>query len=576
MRYRALACDYDGTLASGGRLAPPTAQALRKLKAGGRSVILVTGRRLDDLERVCPELDLFDAVVAENGALAHYPAARETVRLAEPPPPAFAQALRARGVEPLAVGRVIVATSQPHEAAVLEAIRSLGLELQVIFNKGAVMVLPSGINKATGLEAALDRLRLSPHNTVAVGDAENDHALLARCECGVAVANALPMLKERADLVTAAADGAGVAELVERLLATDLAELGGQLARHDIPLGRVAADGAPLALPAYGAGVLVAGTSGGGKSTVVAGLLERMAERGYQHCIVDPEGDFASYEQAVVLGDARRAPTTKEAVDVLADPRRNVVVNLLGLSLEQRPSLFRELYLRLQEMRGRYGRPHWIVLDEAHHLLPAELPAAAGAPLVPDQQRGLVLITVHPEQIAAQALAAVDVAVAIGRDPDATLQAFAGALGVSVPPPVVQLQGAQPLEAGEALVWWHGAGAAPPLRVATLPLRAERTRHVRKYAEGELGPDKSFYFHGPDGKLNLRAQNLRLFLQVADGVDADTWLHHLQRGDYSRWVRDAIKDEELAGDIAAVERSDAGADQSRAAIRAAIEARYTA
>jgi hypothetical protein len=120
---------------------------------------------------------------------------------------------------------------------------------------------------------------------------------------------------------------------------------------------------------------------------------------------------------------------------VLADPRRNLVVNQLGLSLEQRPPLFRELYLQLQEMRGRYGRPHWIVLNHA---------PATGAPLVPDQQRGLVLITVHPEQIAAQMLAAVDVAVAIGRDPDAALRAFAGALDL----------------------------APPPLRVATLPPRS--------------------------------------------------------------------------------------------------------
>jgi HAD superfamily hydrolase (TIGR01484 family) len=476
MRYRALACDYDGTLASGGRLAPDTAQALRRLKAGGRSAVLVTGRRLDDLERVCPELGLFDAVVAENGALEHDPATHETVPLAEALPQAFVQALRARGVEPLSVGRVIVATTQPHEATVLEVIRSLGLELQVIFNKGAVMVLPSGINKATGLEAALDRLRLSPHNTVAVGDAENDHALLARCECGVAVANALPTLKERADLVTGAAEGAGVAELIDRLLATDLAEVGARLARHDIPLGR-ASDGAAVALPAYGAGVLVAGTSGGGRSTVVAGLLERMAERQYQHCIIDPEGGFASYGGAVVLGDARRAPTTQEALDVLADPRRNLVVNLLGLSLEQRPPLFRELYLRLQEMRGRYARPHWIVLDEAHHLLPAELPEA-GAPLVPDPQRSLVLITVQPEQIAAQVLAAVDVALAIGRDPDAALQAFTAGLGVPAPPAAVR--GTAPLEPGEALVWWRKTGALPPLRVRTLPPRAERKRHVRK------------------------------------------------------------------------------------------------
>src|SRR5207253_1677558 len=120
-----------------------------------------------------------------------------------PPPPAvFAETLRQRGVSPISVGRVIVATWEPHEQVVLATIRDLGLELQVIFNKGAVMVLPAGVNKASGLAAALKALELSPHEVVGVGDAENDHALLTLCECGVAVANALPALKERADLVT--------------------------------------------------------------------------------------------------------------------------------------------------------------------------------------------------------------------------------------------------------------------------------------------------------------------------------------------------------------------------------------
>src|SRR6266446_10126510 len=55
---------------------------------------------------------------------------------------------------------------------------------------------------------------------------------------------------------------------------------------------------------------------------------------------------------------------------------------------------------------------------------------------------------------------------------------------------------------------------------------AQRLRHSRKYAEGELGEDKSFYFRGQEGSLNLRAQNLVLFLQIAEGVDDGTWLYH--------------------------------------------------
>ena len=105
----------------------------------------------------------------------------------------------------------------------------------------------------------------------------------------------------------------------------------------------------------------------------------------------------------------------------------------------------------------------------------------------------------------------------------------------------------------------------------------ERRRHVRKYAAGELGPDKSFFFRGPDAKLNLRAQNLQMFLQVADGVDDETWLYHLRRGDYARWFREAIKDDGLADEAAGLETGE-GVDPavSRSRVRAAIESRYTA
>ncbi|WDT82345.1 MAG: HAD-IIB family hydrolase [Candidatus Manganitrophus sp.] len=142
MRYYALATDYDGTLATEGRVDEATLEALERLRNSGRRLILVTGRELDELLQVFPQVDLFESVVAENGALLYRPATREIKLLAEAPPERFAQSLRARGVGPLSVGRVIVATWTPHETAVLETIRELGLELQVIFNKGAVMVLP--------------------------------------------------------------------------------------------------------------------------------------------------------------------------------------------------------------------------------------------------------------------------------------------------------------------------------------------------------------------------------------------------------------------------------------------------
>jgi hypothetical protein len=130
------------------------------------------------------------------------------------------------------------------------------------------------------------------------------------------------------------------------------------------------------------------------------------------------------------------------------------------------------------------------------------------------------------------------------------------------------------LESGELLLWSPG-GEGPPRKVKAYPGKTERRRHRRKYAEGELPPDRSFYFRGPEEKLNLRAQNLMMFLQMADGVDDETWEHHRQRGDYSQWFLDCVKDEDLASAAKQVEAmSDVSPDESRAMIRSAIERDY--
>jgi HAD superfamily hydrolase (TIGR01484 family) len=224
MRYLALACDYDGTLARHGTVDDATLAALERVLASGRKLVMVTGREIDDLARVFHHFELFEWIVAENGALLYHPATKQQTLLAERPPQTFIDRLRARGVTSLSVGRVIVATWHPHETIVLDTIRELGLELQVIFNKDAVMVLPAGVNKATGLSAALQVMRLSPHNVVGVGDAENDHAFLSLCECSAAVDNALDAVKERADIVLKGDHGKGVAELIDELVASDLNE----------------------------------------------------------------------------------------------------------------------------------------------------------------------------------------------------------------------------------------------------------------------------------------------------------------------------------------------------------------
>jgi hydroxymethylpyrimidine pyrophosphatase-like HAD family hydrolase len=566
MRYLALAADYDGTLATDGRVDEATIAGLERLLASGRKIILVTGRELDELLAVFPQITLCERVVAENGAVLYRPGTREEKLLGAVPPEAFVKELRARGVTPLSFGRSIVATVKPHETVVLEVIRDLGLELQVIFNKGSVMVLPAGVNKATGLTAALHELSLSPHNIVGVGDGENDHALLSLCEYSVAVANAVPMLTQTADWTTKHDHGAGVVELINEMIANDLAERETRLVRHQILVG-TRDDGEEVHINPLGTNVLIAGSSGSGKSTLATGILERLGEHGYQFCIIDPEGDYESFEKAVVLGNNQRAPSAAEVLQLLDNPDANGVVNLVGLPLDDRPAFFVGLLPRLQELRATKGRPHWIVIDETHHLLPAGWDPASLT--LSQKLQGLLLITVHPDQVAEAVLNSVDVVIALGDSPHATLKAFLQAAGHPVPSLPKER-----IESGSALVWKRGLKSPFPMRLA--PSKADRRRHRRKYAEGELPPHRSFYFRGPTGQFHLRAQNLMLFMQIADGLDDATWNFHLRRGDYTRWFRTAIKNDALANEAAALEsRDDLTPAETRRSIRAAIERHYT-
>jgi hypothetical protein len=381
------------------------------------------------------------------------------------------------------------------------------------------------------------------------------------------VANALPGLKAEVDIVTRGPAGAGVVELIDQLLADDLAELESRLVRHHILVG-TRADGAEVRLRPYGVNLLITGTSGGGKSELTTGLLERLAEKDYQFCVIDPEGDYEMFEQAAVIGSSQHPPAVAEVSHFLRNSRQNLVINLVGLRISERPPFFLSLLPQLQELRARTGRPHWVVADESHHLMPAHW-EAPGADLLA-QMDATVRVTPQPRLLSPAALATVDTVIAVGESAEVSLQEFSDL--VHVPPP---RSVALPAQAGWALLWCRNS-VGKPVCMRPAPGRTQRQRHRRKYAEGELPADRSFYFRGPDGKLNLRAQNLMLFMQLADGLDAVTWLYHLRRGDYARWFRDDIKDENLAAEAEGVaERTALSAAQSRKAIRALIERRYT-
>ena len=566
MRFAAVAVDYDGTLATEGLVQAPTVGALEQLIASGRQCILVTGRMLRELLPLFPQAELCARIVAENGAVLYRPSTREQRLLAPQASTALADALRAKGVVPLDVGDSIIATVRPHEVTVMEAIRDLGLEHQVIFNRESVMILPPGINKASGLKAALDELKLSPHNIVGIGDSENDHALFQASELAVAVNSAVPTLREAADWVTMRPNGAGTAEAMLALVADDMATHAKRLTRHLVTLGS-SREGVSLTMSPVEENLLIAGTSGSGKSTLAHGILEQLIDKGYQTCVIDPEGDYQSIEKMIMFGNSQRGPTVAEVLTAMDNPSTHVIVNLVGLPLQDRPSFFFELLPQLQERRNRTGRPHRVLVDETHHLLPTKWRATVASMR---DLKGMLFVTVHPDQLSPHVLDTVDVAVALGERPSSTLQAVANHKGLSLP----AIPNAE-LKPGEAVLWRVAAGQPAQPFMMTVS-RMERRRHRRKYAEGELPPERSFYFRGPEGKLNLRAQNLIMFRQLADGVDDDTWLHHLRNGDYSHWVETAIKDRSLAQVIHEVEdMPDVSAHDSRQRVARAIEERYT-
>ena len=230
----------------------------------------------------------------------------------------------------------------------------------------------------------------------------------------------------------------------------------------------------------------------------------------------------------------------------------HVGISLVAVPVNDRPAFFATLLPRLQEMRTRTGRPHWIVIDEAQHLFPASWQPA---PLtLPRELGGVLMVTVHPQHVSAAMLEAVDTTLAVGKAPERMLQPFGRV------PPVE-------LEDGEVLALSNGQ--AEPLRLVQ---GKAQVRHRRKYAAGDLGGE-AFVFRGPQGKLKLRAPNLGIFLLMAEGVDDETWMHHLAQRDYSKWFRMALKDDGLAADAEQIESR--GGLESRRRIRDAIEKRYT-
>ncbi len=420
MRFVALAAGFDGTLAHNGRYDDRCVEALKALAVTGRKLILVTARELRELLEIFPPARVFDYIVAENGAVMHQPASRESEILAQAPSEILLQELERRRIAPLNVGSSIITTSLANESEVRDAIHKLHLDCQLVANDGSLIVLPAGVNKASGVREALRQLGVSAHNLVVIGDAQNDLALFHLAEHSVAVQNADESLKQCADRTTSSAYCDGFLELARDLMDGDLAYAPPKVR---ISLGhrrkgdRSDSRGGGFAessLAPYYDSLLVCGSRGQGKTLFTNRLFGELHVRGYQCCVIGADLCGADSPRPVgmrVFGHAYEAPRLSEIMSALEHPTESIAVNLAALPAESRPVFADALLLQLQALHDRVGRPHSVLVHQAHWLLPAALLSTSAARW---SEMTMVYSSAEPQRLPPEILEGVSTVIALG------------------------------------------------------------------------------------------------------------------------------------------------------------------
>ena len=544
--FRAVAVDFDGTLAEGGQPGADVLSSLSRARAAGVSVVLVTGRILSELRTAFPDVHAHvDAVVAENGAVL----ARSfgTRILAPPVDDALTQALSRRNVT-WRSGRVLVACQARDEVTVLEELHRLGLDCHVLRNRSELMILPAGVTKGTGLLEALGDLGLSHHNTIGVGDAENDHSLLEVCEVGIAVANAIPALRERADVVLPEPDGRGVAALLDGDLIAGREHVYSR--RWQIALGTDDA-GDAVRLPASQLNILVAGGTGDGKSYLAGLIAEQLIGLGYSLLVVDPEGDHVGLEQQrevlVVGGEAHLLPAS-DVARLMRHRYASVVIDLSSLGRDEQTQYLLSLPAEVQAQRTTSGLPQWVIIDEAHTSLGRDGVALAA---FEPSAKGHCLVTWRPEDLSADALAGIDAVIALsGERPAGALVDVTAAVA-----DVSRAHVADLLARGQRralLAWRRHPGMVLPFTPGDR-LTPHR-RHEHKYDLLGLPPARRFYFRRSDAELtDATAANLGQLEHELGRCDPDVLRHHCPGYDFSRWILHVFEDADLAQAVRGVE-----------------------
>jgi hypothetical protein len=566
---KVIACDFDGTGATDGHPAPELYAALAAARAQGIVTLLVTGRVLEEVERACEELSPFDAVVAENGAVIHLCSIGRTIQIGNPPQEHFLGELRAHGV-PFHTGAVVIGTWEQHAHKSLELIRRFGLDAQLIFNRAALMILPSGINKAVGIRRALEELGRSERNLIAFGDAENDIPMLTVAEFGVAAHDSVPAVLALTDDRVSQPGGGGVASYIRKIL-----ECGGVVPtprRRAISLGKNF-QGSDVTLPNSGSNVVISGDPRSGKSWIAGLLAEQLTAEGYRICIVDPEGDYGQMAQrpkVVAFGHEMPLLSPFAAVRLLGTEELSIVLTLSSLTPGEQLDYVDQLLAALQQMREGTGCPHWVVVDEAHYFFSQSnsMLKYLGSPT-----GNFCLVTYRPSLLANEIYGEIGAHIITSTKVEEERYFVTKILQahdhMSIPAhdalnvlesPHVGLLLTNPLESS-----WQ---VFTPVERMT-----RHAHHARKYADTRLPDEKAFRFMHAGGAL--AAHNMVEFYQAVQTLHASSLRHHLLAGDFSRWVGEVLGDQQLAKGLRKLERSmSAGATPERSEILAHIEDHY--
>ncbi|MGD1237568.1 HAD hydrolase family protein [Mycobacterium seoulense] len=541
--FKVVAADFDGTLTSSGKLDPEVLRAIDQARSDGLTIVVATGRIGAELHAEFPQLaEHVDALILENGAVLWFDG--QTEALAPPVGPDLDEALAKRAI-PYRRGEVLVAVDGKHQAAVAEVIGELGMDYQQIRNRAALMVLPAGITKGTGLTAFLEKVNLSPHNTVAVGDAENDLSLLAVAEVGAAVSDAVRSLRRSADVVLDEPGGAGVVGLLAGPYLSGAERLCPP--RHWLEIGAFE-DGSPTRLPGSQARILVGGPAASGKSYLVGLMAERWISAGYCVLVIDPEGDHLQLQQlghVQVADGGLHPPEPAELVNALR-PNAGMVVDLSGLAEPTKTDYVHRLRSTAEAHREQYGFPHWVIYDEAHLLGYAEEAHWA-------RRGGYVLCSFAPAALPAHEADSSDVVLALTSSDTATDLASRRRATIRF-------------------------GSGPPREFTIGERHTRHVRHRHKYADIHLPAERRFYFHAT-GLPTAAAATMHDFSVALRHLDQQALEYHLERGDFSRWLEGTIADKELAARVAAWEddlkaRRAADLERIRRQLVEAVEKRY--